>query len=231
MSIRFEREVSSSYGEFVNSNTINLMEKYSHLSVTELTRNKKIAEKEGFSKYMSKYKIVLIIIFAFVTLNIWLGFCMSAWMILTYILGYLSYVSSDKTNSNDFEKVLKNLHNYQDYLRTTYRYEHTTECPICNKGIDFPQYKSLPFQGRCPYCGYIFTVIYREVKEKYFTYGPRGGRKINRIFYDGIKAIEPKTQTVEYIDDSVKIDIKDSVLIRSTVIGKKIGNVSNEDEY
>jgi len=113
-----------------------------------------------------------------------------------------------------------------EYQRKKEQYTHVVLCPICNTNIRFDEYESIPFQGKCKACDYIFVVVSDTKKEKFYTFGPRGGKYYDTIEYDGIKAIKPKAQQIQYIDKSVVIDesvsinIKDSVIYKSSIVGR-----------
>jgi len=230
MSIRFERVVSTQYGFFVNNIVDNYISaekrRFRNFSDKDLINKRREMKDKRKKRAMPIIIIGGITFFAFTFSNIiYEGLCSLA--IIPFIVVIICIIWAFGSNEYDKELKLRNSSQerlYNKYQSIKYKYAHQSKCPICNALVEFPDYETLPFQGKCSACGYIFTVTYRKVKEKFITYGPRGGEHINRIFYDGVKAIKPVAQKVDYIDQSVKIDIKDSVLVRSTVIGKQIVN-------
>jgi len=222
MGLRFERDVDTNYGIFVTQEIQN----YLFRAQRKFGKN----TKEELDSMITGQSIIIILVtliaIGFVYASWSESACLSGTLILFYGLILWIIVDSITTVSSEI-----NCRNTQDilhkkYLETCEYYKTVVSCPVCATKVKFEDSESLPFQGKCKSCDYIFTVIVDNKRERFYTYGPRGGQHSNAIEYDGIKAIKPRAQRVQYIDktvnidESVKIDIKDSIIYKSTVVGR-----------
>ena len=237
MGLKFECDVDSNYGVFVTSELHHYILKnnrqHGKFSIEEL--NSQINERLFYALIVILVILSLIIGLAYYNIqsnafrNLYstINFFGLAFVVIIIPLLIL-FAIFNAISIIALEKELRKTHDilYEKYLGKFEYYKTVVSCPICSIEVKFKDYESLPFQGKCKSCDYIFTVIVDNKRERFYTYGPRGGQHSNAIEYDGIKAIRPKTQRVQYIDktvnidESVKIDIKDSIIYKSTIVGR-----------